>query len=130
MSDQAQNPREPDAAAPGFADDAGTRTPVVADSIETVQVRRVPKYSVFIGVGAALGIVAALILTYGFNGTVGTSPNTGMVYSQGQVFGFLTLICVTVGVVVGGVTALIFDRVLARRTRDVVVDRESVRSED
>ena len=45
-------------------------------------------------------------------------------------FGFLLLICITVGVVVGGVTALILDRVLAGRTRDVIVDRESVRLED
>ncbi len=71
-----------------------------------------------------------MILTFAFDGTVDVSPNTGMVYSQTQVFGFLALICVTVGVVVGGVVALILDRVFARRTREVTVDRESVRLED
>ena len=44
-----------------------------------------------------------MILTFAFNGTDGISPNTGLVYSPGQVFGFLLLICITVGVVVGGV---------------------------
>ena len=51
-------------------------------------------------------------------------------YTPGQVFGFLLLICITVGVVLGGVTALILDRMLAKRTRDVTVDRERVRVED
>jgi hypothetical protein len=130
MAEQPQTPQEPDAAASGVHPDSDGPTPVVTDAVETLQLRRVPKYSVFIGVGAALGILAALVLTYGFNGTVGTSPNTGLVYSQGQVFGFLALICITVGVVLGGVTALILDRVLARRTRDVRVDRESIRIEE
>ncbi len=71
-----------------------------------------------------------MILTFVYNGTAGISPNTGMVYTQSQVFGFLSLIFITVGVVAGGVTALILDRVLAKRTREVTVDRESVRIED
>jgi hypothetical protein len=130
MAEQPQNPQEPDVAASGSSSDAVPPTPVVDDYLETVRVRRVPKYSVFIGVGAGLGVLVALILTFGFNGTIATSPNTGLVYSQGQVFGFLSLICITVGVVVGAVAALIIDRSLARRTRDVMVDRESVRIED
>jgi hypothetical protein len=130
MAEQAHNPHEPEAAASGVSRDAAEPIPVVRDALETVRVRRAPKYSVFVGVGAALGILAALILTYAFDGTVSTSENTGLVYSQGQVFGFLVLICITVGVVLGGVTALILDRVLARRTRDVRVDRESIRIED
>lgn len=102
----------------------------IVDHIETVRVRRAPKYSVFLAVGAGLGLLVAMILTFVFNGTGGTSPNTGLVYSQGQVFGFLSLIFVTVGIVAGGVTALILDRVLARRARDITVDRECVRIED
>lgn len=102
----------------------------VEEHIETVRVRRSPKYSVFLAAGAALGVVVAMILTFTFNGTGDTSPNTGLVYTPSQVFGFLLLICITVGVVVGGVTALLLDRMLAGRTRDVTVDRESVRLED
>ena len=135
MADQAQTPDERDAAPSAVdadaAETAGDDKPAtIVDHIETVRVRRAPKYSVFLAVGAALGLLVALILTFVFNGTGGTSPNTGLVYSQTQVFGFLALIFITVGIVAGGVTALILDRALARRTREVTVDRESVRLED
>jgi len=102
----------------------------VEEHIETVRVRRSPKYSVFLAAGAALGVLVAMVLTFAFNGTGGTSPVLGLVYTPSQVFGFLLLICITVGVVIGGVTALILDRMLAKRTRDVTVDRERVRVED
>ena len=133
MADQAQNPDERDAAASADAaveSGAVDKPAMIVDHIETVRVRRAPKYSVFLAVGAALGLLVAMILTFVFNGTGGISPNTGLVYSQSQVFGFLALIFITVGIVAGGVTALILDRVLARRTREVTVDRESVRLED
>jgi hypothetical protein len=135
MADLAQTPDERDAAA-SAVDDAAVeggavdKPATIIDHIETVRVRRAPKYSVFLAVGAALGLLVAMILTFVFNGTGGISPNTGLVYSQSQVFGFLALIFITVGIVAGGVTALILDRVLARRTREVTVDRESVRLED
>ena len=130
MAAQANTPDESDASASALSSDAAEPGAVIEEHIETVRLRRSPKYAVFLAAGAAFGVIVAMILTFTFNGTVGTSPNTGMVYSSGQVFGFLMLICVTVGVVVGGVTALILDRVLAGRTRDVMVDRESVRVED
>ena len=125
-----QFPDEPDAAASSRSDDAREPRAVVEDRIETVRVRRAPKYSVFLAAGAGLGILVALILTFAFNGTGDTSPNTGMVYSQAQVFGFVALICITVGIVVGGVVALILDRVLARRAREVRVDRETIHIEE
>ncbi|GAA1999038.1 hypothetical protein GCM10009739_05960 [Microbacterium ulmi] len=49
-----------------------------------------------------------------------------MIYSQGQVFGFLALICIAGGVALAGAVALVFDRTVGRRTRDVEVDRETV----
>jgi len=130
MADQPETPDEADAAAYAVSNDAAEPAAIIVDHIETVRVRRAPKYSVFLAVGAGLGILVAMILTFVYNGTAGISPNTGLVYSQTQVFGFLSLLFVTVGVVAGGVTALILDRVLARRTREVMVDRESVRIED
>lgn len=138
MADQAQTPREDDAAASAVPDgvisDAARPqaepAAIIVDHIETVRVRRAPKYSVFLAAGAAVGILVAMILTFVYDGTGGISPNTGLVYSQMQVFGFLALIFITVGVVAGGVTALILDRVLAKRTREITVDRESVRIED
>ena len=100
------------------------------DRTQTVRVRRAPKYAVFLIAGAALGLIVALILTFAFNGTATESPNTGLVYSAGQVFGFLLLICGTAGVGIGAIVALLFDRASARRAREVVVDHESVRTDE
>jgi H+/Cl- antiporter ClcA len=96
------------------------------DHIETVRVRRAPKISVFLILGAALGVLVAMILTFSFNGTADASPNTGVVYSQGQVFGFLVLVCAPIGLALGGIVALIFDRRSRRHTHEVAVDHASV----
>ncbi len=96
------------------------------DHIETVSVRRAPKISVFLILGAALGVLVAMILTFSFNGTADPSPNTGVEYSQGQVFGFLVLVCAPIGLALGGVVALIFDRRSRRHTHEVAVDHASV----
>jgi len=93
------------------------------DDIETVSVRRAPKYGVFLATGALLGILVALILTFAISGSE-VSPYTQVVYSQLQVFAFTALICVVVGVTVGAIAALISERVLGGRTRQVVVDHE------
>lgn len=98
----------------------------VDDHIETLRVRRAPKFSVFLLLGGALGLLAAMILTFAFNGTEYASPNTGLVYSQGQVFGFLALICVPVGLALAAVVALVLDRRSSSRSRDVFVDHESI----
>ena len=104
--------------------------PHIDDHVERVRVRRAPKFSVFLLVGAGLGIIVALILTFAFSGTDGISPNTGLIYSQGQVFGFLALICIAVGLALGGIVALIFDRRSSRHTREVIVDHLRVHPED
>jgi len=100
------------------------------DRIETVRVRRAPKFSVFLMLGAAVGIIVAMILTFAFDGTDEVSPNTGMIYSQGQVFGFTALICIPLGIALAAVLALILDRRSSRHTREVTVDHETVHVED
>ncbi len=102
----------------------------IEDHVERMRLRRAPKFSVFLLLGAALGVIAAMILTFTFNGTGEVSPNTGLVYSQGQVFGFMALICIPVGLAIGATVALIFDRRSSRHTKDVIVDHLSVRVED
>ncbi len=67
-----------------------------------------------------------MILTFAFDGTAEASPNTGVEYSQGQVFGFLVLICAPIGLALGGIVALIFDRRSRRHTHEVAVDHASV----
>lgn len=96
------------------------------DRIENVRVRRAPKISVFLVVGAVAGALVALILTFAFGGTAEPSPNTGVEYTSGQVFGFLVLICAPIGIVLAGLLALFLDRRSQRRAREVVVDHESV----
>ena len=100
--------------------------PPAAHRIETARVRRSPRYGIFFALGAALGIVAALVLTYAFDGTDDPSVATTVQYSTGQVFGFLLLWCIPIGVALAGVVALILDRRLSRRTREVRVDHERV----
>lgn len=97
--------------------------------VESAELRRSPKFAAFFGVGAALGILVALILTFAF-GDGQISESTGATYSQSQVFGFLLLGCVPAGVALGGVIALIFDRVLAHRHRTVRIERERVEESD
>lgn len=111
-------------------DDDPQRQVVVGDRIETLVVRRSPKYSVFLLLGAAAGILVAMILTFAFSGTAEKSAATGMIYSQGQVFGFLALVCIAVGLVLSGALALLLDRISSRRTRTVTVDHEAVRLTD
>ncbi|MEV7694434.1 potassium transporter Trk [Microbacterium sp. NPDC089189] len=102
---------------------------ITDETSETVRVRRAPKYSVFLVLGGALGILAAMILTFTFTGTEEPSA-AGVQYSQMQVFGFLALIGVVVGIVVGGVVALLFDRAFARRAREVAVEHETTRVDE
>ncbi|BDV29462.1 potassium transporter Trk [Microbacterium terricola] len=93
---------------------------------ETVRVRRAPKLSVFLLLGAALGLVVAMILTFAFDGTEAASPGTGMQYSTLQVFGFLALYCVPAGLAVMGLLAVWLDRRAARHTREVVVQHDRI----
>lgn len=88
--------------------------------------RRSPRYAMFFVLGAAVGLVAAMILTFAFDGTSDVSPTTQVSYSTSQVFGFLCLVCVPVGLALGGVVALLLDRRLSRRTREVRVDHERI----
>lgn len=102
---------------------APERPVYVRDDIEMATVRRAPKYGVFLGAGAFLGILVALILTVVIDGS-DISPYTQVVYSELQVFGFTALICVVAGVTLAAIIALVFERVLSRRTRRVTVDHE------
>ena len=101
--------------------------PVVDEQIVTVTVRRAPKYAVFLVAGGIIGVIVAAILTFSFSGVDELSPNTGVVYSPMQVFGFVGLICVSAGVLLGGLVALVLDRTIGSRTREVTADRERAR---
>jgi hypothetical protein len=91
------------------------------DDRETrVSIRRAPKFSVFVVLGALLGVLASLILTASFpiDKTVGFAAT----------FGYFAIYGFVAGILVGSIVALIFDRVLSRRSKsvDVTVDRLQV----
>lgn len=83
------------------------------DNETPVRIRRAPKFSVFLIVGGALGVIAAFILTGAFpiDDTVGFGPT----------FGYFAIYGVTTGVLVAAVVAVIVDRVLSRRAKTVTV---------
>ena len=96
------------------------------DTHQTVEatVRRVPRYGVLMGIGVVLGIIAAGILTW--TGSFDESQALDIVYPPGQVFGFLLLWTVPIGIALGGVTGLVMERIARRHDRVVQVDRETV----
>lgn len=97
--------------------------------IESARLRRSPRYGVFLTLGVALGLITALVLTYSVDSSA-VSQSTGVTYDTAQVLGFMSLVCGTVGLAVGGIVALVFDRVFARRARTVRIDHETVREAD
>ena len=103
---------------------------VIDESVETdvtddvVTVRRAPRYGRFITLGALVGAVVALILTFAFSGQP-VDPALALGFDKGQVFGFLLLLCATIGAAVGAVVALVIDRASARRAKSVLVVHES-----
>lgn len=94
------------------------RTPIEAT------VRRVPRYGVFMSIGAVLGIIAAGIVT--MVGSYEPSGALNVVYPPGQVFGFALLWMVPIGLAVGGLVAIAIERVARRHDRVVQVDRETI----
>ncbi len=97
-----------------------------SETPQTVEatVRHVPRYGVFMGIGVVLGVIAAGILT--FTGSFEESQALDVVYPPGQVFGFLLLWTVSIGIALGGVVALILERTGRRHDRVVRVDRETI----
>ena len=51
-------------------------------------------------------------------------------FDKGQVFGFLLLLCATIGAAIGAVVALLIDRASARRAKSVLVVHESTHRVD
>ena len=90
--------------------------------------RRVPRYGVFMGLGAVLGIIAAGILT--LTGSYEPSQALDVVYPPGQVFGFALLWTVPIGLGVGGLVAILLERLARRHDRVVRVDRETIIESD
>ena len=88
-------------------------------SIETeVTVRRIPRYSRFLVIGAGLGAVITFILTASFP----SDPKVGF----GALFGYFLLFGMPAGVVIGAVVAILLDVGLNRRARTLMAERTTV----
>ena len=121
----------------GDGDESGRRVerieidePVETDvSDDVVTVRRAPRYGRFITLGALVGALVALVLTFAFSGQP-AHPELELGFDRGQVFGFLLLLCATIGAALGAVVALLIDRGSAKRAKSVLVVHESTHRVD
>lgn len=109
-----QRPQDPRNSADQPADPP--RDEVVIGTV-TGTLHRAPRYTNFMILGAILGVLSALILTVMY-------PENAE-FSRAQVFGFLLLAGGAGGVALGGVVALVLDRMVGRRGSAVVADRLS-----
>ena len=88
-------------------------------TVETeVTMRRIPRYSRFLILGAGLGAVATFILTASFP----SDPKVGF----GALFGYFLIFGVPAGVVIGAVIAIALDTGLKRRARNVMAEHTTV----
>ena len=108
---------EPESAQPGVAqpDQLGpTETTVETE----VTVRRIPRYSRFLIIGAGVGAIATFILTASFP----SDPSIGF----GALFGYFLLFGVPAGALIGAIMAILLDILLTRRARTGMAERTMV----
>ncbi|CAN5307468.1 hypothetical protein BH09ACT6_BH09ACT6_22390 [soil metagenome] len=86
---------------------------VVGD--DTVTIHRAPRYPRFFAAGAVAGLVVALVLTFAFSGSQG--------FNLVQVFGFLGVLFVVIGIGAGAVVALLVERSARRDAKTVRMQR-------
>ncbi|WP_375389152.1 hypothetical protein [uncultured Amnibacterium sp.] len=80
-----------------------------------VRVRRSPKVGVFLGIGAVVGALVAVV-------AVNVTPSDDTT-PKVQAIAFLILLLAPVGALAGGVVALLIDAVLERRAKTVEAER-------
>lgn len=87
-----------------------------------VTIRRAPRFSVFLVVGALVGLLATLILISLFP----ADPAVGF----GATFGFFALYGIPIGVLLGAVVAIMLDRRASRRASTVIAGKLNVHAEN
>jgi hypothetical protein len=105
-------PEQPESAQPDQLGPAET-------TVETeVTVRRIPRYSRFLIIGAGVGAIATFILTASFP----SDPSIGF----GALFGYFLLFGMPAGALIGAIMAILLDTVLTRRARNGMAERTMV----
>ncbi len=87
-----------------------------------VSIRRAPRIGVFLVLGAVLGALVTLILTSLFP----ADPSVGFLAS----FAYFCLYGIPAGVLLGGLVALVLDRISIGRSRTVTVVRDEISESD
>lgn len=90
------------------------------DGVESVVLRRSPRYLRFVLVGVLVGVLIALAATFAFP--------ANEEYTRLQTFGFLALVAAPVLALAGAVVALILDR--QGRRIGVLIERETHRADE
>jgi hypothetical protein len=104
---------------PEVAQPRSSQSDPAQSTVETeVTVRRIPRYSRFLIIGAGLGAVVTFILTASFP----SDPKVGF----GALFGYFILFGVPAGAVIGAVVAILLDIGLTRRARTGMAERTTV----
>lgn len=85
------------------------------ESIDSVSVRRAPRYYRFMAVGFAIGLLVTIVLTFAF-------PERED-FNRLQVFGFVGLFVVALFVAIGALVAIALDRASRKRSRTVTAER-------
>ncbi len=94
-------------------------TPPEGTTVTTeATVRRAPKVPVFLILGALVGFIVTLSLTASFP----TDPTVGFPAT----FGYFLLYGIPAGTVLGGIVAVVLDRVSARRAKQVSFELTTV----
>ncbi len=112
-------PASPDSSnSPASNTSTGADTPEEsAPERREISVRSAPRFVPFLVLGGLLGVVVAAFIAYGIPGGVGYDPQT--------VFGFFMVLCAAGGVIVGGIVALVLDRLSVRRAKRAFVEPAS-----
>ncbi|WP_022888758.1 hypothetical protein [Agromyces italicus] len=119
-----QVPSEASATPTGSAPEPQYRTEASRDE---VVVRRSPRYGAFIAAGAVVGAIVALVLSISFapsEAELAERMADDFTYSQSQVFGFLLVCGVVIGVGLGALVALIVDRAMSRRATRALAEHD------
>jgi hypothetical protein len=82
-----------------------------------ITVRRAPRFVPFLVAGGLVGVLVAAIVALGGSGSAE--------YDRSTIFGFFAVLLAVPGVVLGGIVALILDRVSIRRMERAIVERDT-----
>ena len=96
----------------------GSTAPVEhQEQLTTLSLRRAPRVSVFLGTGAAIGLIAGIV--------IGVLGSGNVEFTTTQVIGYMAVIFALLGMALGAVAYVVADRISVRRAREVQARLES-----